>query len=127
MADRTPHTVVLTVADHAWNGFISLGRFDFDNEEDARHLLDATDALIPDEAVPGDEADFWFLLDLHVGADPFPFDCIDTSARPLPLQIAQRLGGDAVTNWLAERPNPNRVDGPIPVLPTPALMGSDHA
>lgn len=113
-------TVVLTVADHEQNGFVSLARWSFPNEKAARAFMASEDAAIPEGAEP-DHLDpdvaFTFLLDLADGR----WDVVD-NGRCLPLQAVMRLAPDQVREWLDERPNPDdrclaNTWGPL--LPTP--------
>lgn len=113
-------TVVLTVADHEANGFISLARWEFPNEAAARAFIEAENAAIPDGAEP-DHRDpdiaFSFILDLADGQ----WNTVDNS-RNLPLQAAMRLAADQVRRWLDERPDPESpglVGSWGPLLPTP--------
>lgn len=98
-------TVVLTVADHEQNGFVSLARWEFPNEAAARAFIAAEDAAIPDGAEP-DHRDpnvaFCFILDLANGR----YETVD-NGRNLPLQAAMRLAPEQVREWLDVRPNPD--------------------
>lgn len=118
-------TVVLTVADHEQNGFMSLARWKFPDEAGARAFISAEDAAIPEGAEP-DQHDpdvaFGFLLDLVN-----PRLEIEDNGRSLPLQSVMRLAPEQVRDWLTERPDPNAM--PIanswgPLLPTPSLQPS---
>lgn len=113
-------TVVLTVADHEQQGFLSLARWQFPNEAAARAFIATEDTLIPEGAEP-DHRDpdvaFTFLLDLANGR----WEVTD-NGRNLPLQAVMRLAPDQVRQWLTQRPDPNAL--PIanswgPLLPTP--------
>jgi hypothetical protein len=116
-------SVVLTVADHEQNGFMSLARWQFPDEAAARAFIEAENAAIPDGAEPDHldpDVSFNFLLDLADGR----WDVVDNS-RNLPLQAAMRLAPEQVRAWLAERPDPNAHPiacswGPLLAVPLPA-------
>lgn len=117
-------TVVLTVADHEQNGFVSLARWNFRNEAAARAFIEAENAAIPDGAEP-DHRDpdtaFNFILDLCDGRH----NTVDDS-RNLPLQSVMRLAPDQVREWLTERPDPDTrlmsSNWRGTLLPTPSLQ-----
>lgn len=118
-------TVILTVADHEKNGFISLARWEFPNERAARAFMAAEDAAIPEGAEP-DHMDpdtaFNFLLDLASAR----YETVD-NGRNLPLQQAMRLAPEQVRVWLDERPNPDDralLDTWGPLLPTPVQQAA---
>tara|TARA_R110000737_G_scaffold293837_1_gene300403 strand:- start:287 stop:631 length:345 start_codon:yes stop_codon:yes gene_type:complete len=98
--------IELTVADHEANGFIGLAKWIAASESEARHAIDAIDALVDDDMEPDNKTcDFSFVLDLR---DPRkPWDMIDTGKRALPLQIAMRLAPEQTSAWLATRPDPD--------------------
>jgi len=124
MAKKSKWMVVLTVADHEQNGFVSLARWIFPDEAAARTFIEAENAAIPEGAEP-DHRDpdvaFTFILDLWDGPD-YSAGTVDNS-RNLPMQSVMRLAPDQVSRWLDERPNP---DGEMmlnfmgTLLPTPA-------
>ena len=97
--------IVLTVADHEKNGFVSLATTGFISEKHARSLIASIDRLVDPEAEPTDDAAFAFILDLMKPNG----DCVDTGDRRLPLQVAMTLAPEAVSQWLDERPVPDEV------------------
>jgi hypothetical protein len=118
-------TVILTVADHEQNGFVSLARWNFPNERAARAFITAEDAAIPEGAEPDQhdpDVSFGFLLDLANGR----YETVD-NGRSLPLQSVMRLAPEQVRDWLTDRPDPDsralsNTWGVL--LPTPALQPS---
>lgn len=99
-------TVELTVGDHEQNGFVHLARWQFPDEDAARAFIAAENAAIPDGAEPDHLTDpFTFILDLHEGSRCE--NMVDNS-RNLPMQSAMRLANKQVSNWLIERPDPDR-------------------
>lgn len=120
MENKEGNTVVLTVADHDWNGFIGLARMSFGDEEEARTFLRKVDALIDGSSEPDQEdAAYWFILDRHPGGRTD--DLEETSERRIPTQVAQRIARKQVDAWLSGRPDPNLVTGPIPLIGTPDI------
>lgn len=117
--------VVLTVADHEQNGFVSLARWQFPNEATARAFIAAEDAAIPEGAEPNsqdEDVSFTFLLDLANGR----YETVD-NGRNLPLQSVMRLAPEQVRAWLDERPDPDsrlisNTWGPLLPTPTPVLQ-----
>ncbi|CDZ67669.1 Hypothetical protein NGAL_HAMBI2605_59500 [Neorhizobium galegae bv. orientalis] len=107
-----PMRIVLTVADHEKNGFVSLASTAFMAEDQARNLVTRIDGLVELDAEPGDEASFAFVLDLMRPNG----DCVDTGERLLPLQVAMTLAPDAVSHWLGERPEPDEVINRPPMV-----------
>lgn len=105
--------VVLTVADHEQNGFVSLAQWVGMNESEARAFIAEQDALVSDDAEPDImSAPFTFILDLFSQGD-----LIDTGEHSLPLQVAMKLAPKQVQEWLNKRPFPNDVlNNSIPVL-----------
>lgn len=99
--------IILTVADHEQNGFVSLAQWPGLTEDQARHIIDAIDAGISDEAEPDIKtAPFTFILDLM---DDGNGDLFDTGKRMLPMQVAMSLAPEQVRHWLDERPDPDSV------------------
>lgn len=101
------HHLVLTVADHTQNGFISLARFAMPSKEAARAACDEINALIDPDSVDVGSDDYTFILDIwEVSGEP-TWGCSDNS-NMFPSQIAMRLAPDQVREWLATRPDPNK-------------------
>jgi hypothetical protein len=101
----TDFSIVLTVADHEKNGFVTLAKTNRITEEEARRFISAVDDVVDPEAEPGADASFAFVADLVSGDG----DLVDTGTRLLPLQLAMAIAPEAVSTWLEERPDPNRV------------------
>lgn len=119
-------SVVLTVADHEQNGFVSIARWTSQSEAEARLFIASIDAGIDDDSEPDNKtAAYAFVLDL-IDANG---DCVDTGKRMLPTQVAMSLAPDQVRRWLEERPIPDAVmHRAVPVLGrTPnTSSGADH-
>lgn len=109
--------VILTVADHEKNGFVSLARWPDMSEAEARSFIARQDDGITDESEPDIKtAPFTFILDL-MDADG---DMIGNSERCLPTQNAMALAPDQVRRWLEERPVPDCViNQAVPLVPFP--------
>lgn len=107
-------SVILTVADHEQNGFVSLARWTGLSDTEARAFIASIDATVDDDAEPDNKtAAYAFILDLIDGNG----DCIATGKRMLPTQVAMSLAPVQVRHWLEERPDPDRVmRRSVPVL-----------
>jgi hypothetical protein len=89
--------LTLTVADHMQNGFVSLARFRFENEQAAKAAMAYVEAMIDPDAAPNRMTDDYnFILDLWTSDD----DGIDETSEELPTQLAMRLARDQVQEWL---------------------------
>ena len=98
--------VVLTVADHEQNGFVSLAKWSGLTEAEALEFISATDASVCDESEPDIKtAPFTFIMDLMDDNG----DLIDNGKRMLPTQTAMALAPEQVRQWLEERPEPDSV------------------
>nr|WP_298099713.1 hypothetical protein [uncultured Shinella sp.] len=106
--------IVLTVLDHEQNGAVALAETSNMLDEAARVLIAAVDSLVEPDAEPGAEAAFSFVLDLKLPNG----DVVDNGQRMLPAQIAMTLAPEAVSHWLAERPEPDAVLHRMP-MPMP--------
>jgi hypothetical protein len=99
-------SVILTVADHDQNGFVSLAIWPGLSEADARRFISDADALVSDDNEPDIKtAAFTFILDLIDQRSGM----IDNGKRLLPTQVAMSLAPDQVQDWLNERPRPDDV------------------
>lgn len=116
--------VVLTVADHEQNGFVSLARWPDTIEAEARAFIARQDESITDESEPDIKtAPFTFILDLMEANG----DMIDSGKRCLPTQNAMALAPDQVRRWLDERPVPDCViNRAVPILSFPAKEDARH-
>lgn len=97
--------IVLTALDHDQNGAVTLAETSMIMRCAANDLIAKVDALVDDDSEPDDDAAFSFVLDLKLSNG----DVVDTGKRVLPAQIAMSLAPDAVSRWLAERPEPDTV------------------
>ena len=101
------HVIQMTVADHLHNGFVTLAQTSTMSLEHAQHYFNNVTERIDKSALPDENSDYWFLLDIF----SIKAGEVDThvSELILPLQEAFRIAYDDVQWWLNERPRPSEV------------------
>ena len=111
------HVIRMTVADHLNNGFVTLAQTPTMSLEYAQRYLNNVAERIDKSALPDENSDYWFLLDIF----SIKAGEVDThvSELKLTLQEACRIAYDDVQWWLNERPRTyavfNRSPSTIPL------------
>lgn len=113
--------IILTVADHMQNGFIALAQWPGISEPEARQIIFGIDHAVPHGSEPDiATADFTFILGL-ISDDGCTL--LDTGEKLLPTQISMRIAPDQVSQWLADRPDPDTsLWRAAPILPLKNLQ-----
>lgn len=108
--------VVLTVCDHEKNGFISLAKWFFENDELAKKFINHIEELIKIEENKNEE-NCSFIIEINGTTNDIRFTSIN-----LNLKHALLIAPEQVRSWLAEKPDPEKTFfRAVPTLEIPIL------